>query len=557
MKFGGIIISMQRVFSIRWKILIGYFFILLTTIISIISFYRINTYRQQLSQYRMQCINSLDNIGITIDYFLGDVINMSLFCFQDKSIYNYLKAKDVSDINYSYYEASSVMSHLANTKNFIYSIYLERIDGESINTIGPELSLTDSEKNMANFLAGMYFWSENDVSYYYGQPMNMISLVRLIRDINDANNSIGYLKINVSVDYILRYLDYLNTYDSWILSNNNQIVASYRWNTFDEDDDGFILEYKFSNVPYVLSVNFTTPDFSGDLVFNSELFLLILFITGFSIFVCFIVSWTMIKELNILRMMMTSVKNENFDVRIEPIGNDEVSLVVCTFNSMIERIHYLIIDNYKKEIMQREAEIKMLRYQMDPHFVYNILNMIYWVAKSEKAEESCMLINAYSKILKHSLSKSSSGFVKIRDELFIVENYVTIMQKRFCDSLKFVIDVDETLLDFLIIELSLQPLIENAIEHGIEKIGGEGTISISIFSDNENICIDISDSACLMDVENMTRMLHQDSSSRKGYAIKNLNDRIKLMFGYDYGLLFYNKDGFSHSIMKFPKKQEV
>jgi two-component system sensor histidine kinase YesM len=243
-----------------------------------------------------------------------------------------------------------------------------------------------------------------------------------------------------------------------------------------------------------------------------------------------------------LRRYMKYIENENFDVSINVKGNDEIALLGKSFNKMSKKLNELINEVYAVQIKQKEAELKALQAQINPHFLYNTLDTIYWMCRMEKAFDSSNLVQALSKLFRLSLN-SGNEFTTVRNEIDHLNNYIIIQEKRFEDLIKFKISVADEVLDCMVVKLVLQPLVENAIHHGIEKKGTEGRVEVSIFKEGDNVIYVIQDDGVGADEDELNSLLEKVENDNRGFGIKNVNDRIKLYFGNSYGIKFSSAYG--------------
>lgn len=199
---------------------------------------------------------------------------------------------------------------------------------------------------------------------------------------------------------------------------------------------------------------------------------------------------------------------------------------------MVDTIKELLEDSYRSKIANREAQMKALQAQINPHFLYNTLDTIKWMIMDEEWENSVDMVNALSSYFRISLNRGRD-IVTIRDECELSRVYLNIQQVRFDNKFTVQEDIDGDILDCLIPKLSMQPLIENALLHGLVN-EEEGVIAISIRSEKDDVVIQIADNGCGIAEEKLKMLLNGPSSS--GYGLFNVNERIHLMCGEGYGI---------------------
>lgn len=245
-----------------------------------------------------------------------------------------------------------------------------------------------------------------------------------------------------------------------------------------------------------------------------------------------------------LAKAMKRVEEGNLDVNIKS-GKpaDEISLLYKGFNSMQEEIRNLIeqikVTNQKK----RSAELKALQHQINPHFLYNTLDSINWMAASRyKANDISMMVTSLANLFRLSLNKSNN-ITTVKNEIEHVRSYVNIQKIRFDYTFDVMFEVEHSLDDFNIIKLILQPLVENSILHGFKDIEYKGEILIKVFNKDEEIHFEVSDNGVGCDVELMNGKLLDSTNlevNKGGYGVKNVDERIKLCYGNEYGIKFYD-----------------
>lgn len=233
--------------------------------------------------------------------------------------------------------------------------------------------------------------------------------------------------------------------------------------------------------------------------------------------------------------------------QIEGGADNEVGFLIKEFNKMNAEIGGLIQQKTEHERMKRDLEIELLQSQINPHFLYNTLNMIKWMAKIQKADNISESVVALSHMLKPVFSDTSLMH-PIRKELEYLNNYIIIMNYRYGNHIKFQIDMEEGIQEYLMLKFSLQPIVENSFIHGFEQAGGTGEILLTIKKQNAAIEFKVRDSGKgidkvhLLEIQDMLDADDQDKKRKGHVGIENIHKRLKLTFGGDYGLLI-DSDG--------------
>jgi len=247
------------------------------------------------------------------------------------------------------------------------------------------------------------------------------------------------------------------------------------------------------------------------------------------------VSKLVLRPLARLTESMKKVRDGDFNIRTETQSTYEVEQLSNTFNHMVDRINELMGQVIHEQEELRKTELKALQAQINPHFLYNTLGSILWMCEQNKGPEAAVMVTALSNLFRISISKGKE-LIPIRDELKHAESYLIIQKVRYKDQFTYTIDADESLLDCLCPKICLQPLIENAIYHGIDRCVDDGKISIRIAEEEGGILMQVSDNGLGMSEEMMAGILQSESGHDYGIGLKNVNSRIQIFFGKQYGI---------------------
>lgn len=224
-------------------------------------------------------------------------------------------------------------------------------------------------------------------------------------------------------------------------------------------------------------------------------------------------------------------------------GNDEIAILDKQFNHMLLKLDSLIHKNYIQQLENKETEFRNLQLQINPHFLYNTLETISSIAAVNQAFIICELCEKLGENFRYSLGKNYGEFVTVMQERQHIQNYVYIQKTRFGNKFEVFYNVDPQLEKNLVLRFILQPIVENAIVHGLNNYKGKGTLEISINRENDMLVIKIEDDGIGMTpekVEEIKKYIDSDSVStddkRQSIGIRNVNQRIKLACGKDYGI---------------------
>ncbi|WP_242866006.1 cache domain-containing sensor histidine kinase [Desnuesiella massiliensis] len=257
----------------------------------------------------------------------------------------------------------------------------------------------------------------------------------------------------------------------------------------------------------------------------------------FFLIISTLVSAKISKPIIQLEQSMKLVEEGNFDINIDVQGEAEVVQLSKTFNMMVAKIRYLMNQILLEQEAKRKSELDALQSQINPHFLYNTLDSIVWMAENEKSEDVITMVTALARLFRISISKGKN-IIGVQQEIEHARNYLIIQKTRYKNKFEFNINMDPKVAHYRTLKLILQPIIENAIYHGIEYMVDEGVISISVEVEEEKLLFKITDNGLGMTKEVVNNLLSKELKSSKGsgVGVKNVHERIQLCFGKEYGL---------------------
>lgn len=233
------------------------------------------------------------------------------------------------------------------------------------------------------------------------------------------------------------------------------------------------------------------------------------------------------------------------------LRKDELGVLHRNYDYMLESITDLIEDNYVKQLLIKDSQIKTLEHQINPHFLYNTLNSIHWQAVTANQPEISVMVQALAGMLRASLSEQTDT-VPLVKELEIIENYLKIQKIRFVERLDYTQEIDEALLMTPVPKMRLQPIIENAIQYSLEEVAETCSIRLRIFKE-DCLLIEISNSGSQIDEDILKKISTNQLSARgQGIGLANIDARAKLLFGQNYGLQFTNQNARAVVTLRLP-----
>ena len=219
----------------------------------------------------------------------------------------------------------------------------------------------------------------------------------------------------------------------------------------------------------------------------------------------------------------------------EPVlGAIEVNSLSDSFEHLVKRIQQLMEEVKNEETTLRKTELKALQAQINPHFLYNTLDSISWMCEEGKNEEAVTMVNSLAKLFRISISRGQE-IIPIDKEVQHAECYLQIQKYRYTNQFDYELDIQESCKDYLCNKITLQPMIENALYHGLNMID-EGHIIIRIFEDGDDVIMEVEDNGVGMTQEQIDNLFVSDITDKRGIGVKNVNDRIKIYFGERYGI---------------------
>lgn len=315
---------------------------------------------------------------------------------------------------------------------------------------------------------------------------------------------------------------------------------------YKQEGENLLVTYK-EITPYGWKVIALSPlsELNGELFsFQRVMYLVIAVCMLLSLMMALLLSENISAPIRKFVQSMSHAESGNFSIKILYKRKDEFAYLFQRYNMMLQQIKALIDKLYVTELRKKEAELKSLQAQINPHFLYNTLDSMNWLAIRHNVPEISSMVTSLADFFRYSLSKGSN-IIPLRDELRQVESYLEIQSFRFRDKLEYKLEaIDEELLSScLIVKLTLQPLVENAIIHGIQKKHGPGTIRIRVRQEHDNLLtLSVFDNGAGADPEELNALLNTRQPGGGSYGIRNVHSRIKQFFGEAYGIKYYRNE---------------
>lgn len=456
-----------------------------------------------------------------------------------------------------------------------YCLYYFSLSGDYYSPFDSSAITTELQARFDSYLLTLdsgatAFWDKPIIA----DDVNLIPYIRCIKDYH-SDKVVGFLVININEQRIaektfnsFRQIDASTLADNITLIDESDTIISSWDKTLigknftevyriavpkascvsqapDKKELFVSLSDNLSPFRYISTVNYAkVADTAGS----------ILLITGFFILLCMAISVTLaviisksiIKPISKLTKTIDEVDAGSLEVGFTPLYNDEIGRLGKSFIQMTQRLKQSI--EYRDEIQKRyqQAEYKALSAQINPHFLYNTISTILFLIDSDKKEESIRLLMTLSSMFRISVNKDA-GMITIREEVEHVRNYLEIQKMRYHDQFNYALSMDMNILDLYTVKIVFQPLVENAIYHGIRDTKVLGIIHIVGKREGNNVIFEIRDNGTKItqeQIDNINRYIQSDSpeNSQYGIGIKNIHDRIRFHFGEEYGVAL-RKDG--------------
>ncbi|MDF2484124.1 MAG: putative signal transduction protein with a C-terminal ATPase domain [Herbinix sp.] len=402
----------------------------------------------------------------------------------------------------------------------------------------------------------------NDSSFNYHWVISLSRVVELTRNGNisrgillvDMNysgieqiftkmnkNSSGYVYLTDGNGEII-YHPKQNLINSSLLHENNKRAAAYSDGTHEETFAGKERMVTVSTVGYTgWKIINVTPTNEFFMSYNQMQFFtgIILALTISLIF--FANQFVSYLIGNPIKKLDDSVKDLEYgklDLNIYVGGSYEIRHLGRTITSMVKQLHELMDEIVIEQEQKRKSEFDALQAQINPHFLYNTLDSIVWMVESERYQEAIFMVTALANLFRISLSKGKN-IITIREEIEHAQNYLFIQKIRYKNRFQIDIDIDPEINEYCTIKLIVQPLLENAIYHGVEYMDGEGEIKVRGYLKDNDVYIDVTDNGLGMPEESLDYILTDEKREHKkgsGIGLSNVHQRIQLYFGKEYGL---------------------
>jgi len=401
---------------------------------------------------------------------------------------------------------SSPGKYMVSYYKYLYNMNTEKADGlllfnVSEQTLYKRLKTLDLKKDGTAFIIN----SQGDVLVHYNREFTGTNIYSLsyTKNILNGPDSGNFTFLNNSQNFLCCY--YTSEYTGW-------------------------------KIAVILPVSQISSSFS---VVNQYFYLTYIFLFFMIAIATLLISLWLYSPIRNLFSKMSLFEKGDFSVKITHRRKDEIGYIYERFNSMVANIQSYINEMYIQRLLQKEAYIKMILSQINEHFLYNTLNSIHWKAKQSGDEEVGKMIMSLSRFFRLSLN-NGRDISTVREIVNIIQCYIDIQQIRYKDKLTVNIHADEDLKQYKVLKYLFQPIVENAMNHGMEEKSGACFINISFIKKGNLLAFSVQDNGDgipLAKLAEIVRSLsHKDIESNGNFGLRNINSQLKLFYGDEYGI---------------------
>lgn len=382
----------------------------------------------------------------------------------------------------------------------------------------------------------------------YGMQTRVFSAFRKINDL-DTGQELAYLLVNVDerkIHHVMKDLQLGDNSQVYLVDENKRIISNKDTeligNYFDIESVDLtkyiIVRDKSEETNWEIISVIPKDEYKRELRTFNTMFIYLALIAILAITVLsYSISKGVTAPINVLIKGMDKVKRGKFDTIIEVKQENELGELADHFNKMAQELNFFVKKVYVQELNRREVELKAVQAQLNPHFLYNTLDTIYWKLVLDGNEKVGDLVVSLSEILRYSIN-SDTEFVSVEEDAQQINNYLQIQKSRFEDQIQFEVDIDPDILNYKIPKLIIQPLVENAIIHGFKNFDQKGHVTVLGYKDQNALFFEVIDDGVGMSEETIQCVLSKapNQKEKSGFGIDVVNKRIKILYGDDYGI---------------------
>ncbi|MEK8130420.1 sensor histidine kinase [Paenibacillus filicis] len=532
-------------------------------------------------------LQTLKQASINLDFQFDSVRDTSNTLFMNPMLAEYLNRQATMQQQLESLKELRFLVDSAQTNSTVFRVRLfvngDRLfTGERVNFFTQESLAGWPWYDRVMNSGGAIVWSGAYLeSFIDSGPAYVFSAARMLRDLHHYDQISGVLLVDMAEKTITDILSkikltkegniYLLASDGTIVSHpdksllGQKMMETEQFETIAQSDEGvvrlpddkdprFAIYTRVASTGWKLVAEVPQSEISSRAVALNQFsgIATISTVTILFLLLVFILLAMIVRNMN--RRIQTVIRTikrggiESLDDRILNAGGD-FKLLEHSVDHLIRRVHGLMEETYQSKVQEREAQLRALQAQINPHFLYNTLDTINWIAIGHNAPEISQMITGLAKYFRLSLNKGRD-LVSVTDELNLAKVYLEIQQSRFPKSFEVQFDMEDGLDAVEMPKLTLQPIVENAILHGIRKSKGKtGSILVQAKKEEGDLLLSVTDDGIGMDEQLVQSLLTQprppmkSDNSGSSYGLYNVNERIRLFAGEPYGLTIYSRPG--------------
>ncbi len=364
------------------------------------------------------------------------------------------------------------------------------------------------------------------------------STIQSVEPIRNGSHIIGVLILEKRVDDIMENISIGGRYDENIQELDNNI---YILTELIQDNIQYYIYYQTKSMEAV------TTDLNRQIHnFVIACGLLVLVLLILTVMVTYLITADILRPINVLYDATRRVSQGELSARADVSSGDEIEILARSFNDMAGNMQQLVQKTKEDEQKLRRLDLRLLQEQINPHFLYNTLDTIVWLIEGDQADEAVGMVVTLSNFFRLVLSRGRE-FISLREEEQHIRSYLEIQEVRYHDILEYDIQIDPALYDYQILKLTLQPLVENALYHGIKYKRAKGCIRVRGEKAGEVLRLTVGDNGVGMDESDLEQLRREIGrpcrETEKGFGLANVNERIHMYFGPEYGMDIRSEKG--------------
>ncbi|MFZ5351715.1 MAG: sensor histidine kinase [Bacillota bacterium] len=575
------LINFYRNLSIRHKLLLLFYIQIIVPLL----FIAFTSYQKSSEIIKHKSINYSQDIIRLIEHRFEDLDKnmnaLTLELLYDNRVYETLRESGSKNDNISYFtnanQVRSILRQSTLSRNEIQSMCIVTKEKDYFCFDSNSAKATIEYMMPYEHMLARAREDDGKMAWYLdkkGDKIENVFIVRLVYD-RDTFKEIGLISILIKKEFLesiyedlsdesVNNILILSEYNEEIVNNyNNESVMPQSFIRSDlkgtsgyyiDSKDNFLVSYALlKNPKWKIVYHIPLQELYKEINTLRRWVIMIIvssliILSAFSLFTAF----DIVEPIKRLVEAMKKLEKGSGHMDLHLNRADELGYLNESFNNMSKKIDFLVNRIYKEELTRKEAEIKALQAQINPHFLFNTLENINWMAQLNGVPEISETVSALASIIDANIGRDDK-LITIREEFNYIENYISIIKSRYEDRLELDKHIDEAAMNVSIPRLLIQPIVENAVKHGIDKSRRNGIIELSVVKSGESVTICVSDNGVGMtdkELEELNSKLENDGNTyanglgdhkKNSIGLENVNRRIKLFYGNGYGLKIESK----------------